>query len=89
MVNHSRSLTGCAACRARHLKCDEALPECQTCQITGLECPGYNGQIKWPVDENRSLETDVERPQDRVFRRPLYRGISLLLLPHWSLLMEV
>jgi hypothetical protein len=76
MVSHSRSLTGCAACRARHLKCDETRPNCQMCQITGIECPGYNGQIKWPVDGAKLPRVEPDSPEKRVFRRPLYQGIS-------------
>ncbi|KAF5026580.1 hypothetical protein F66182_1306 [Fusarium sp. NRRL 66182] len=33
-----RSRRGCAACRARHLKCDETSPVCQRCRENGREC---------------------------------------------------
>ncbi|KAK2737435.1 hypothetical protein FQN57_007525 [Myotisia sp. PD_48] len=33
-----RVRTGCLTCRERHLKCDEALPQCQNCQKSGREC---------------------------------------------------
>ncbi|TLD05686.1 hypothetical protein E2P81_ATG10428 [Venturia nashicola] len=40
MVNRGRS-TGCHTCKQRRVKCDEAKPECRTCQRLGLCCPGY------------------------------------------------
>ncbi|KAF4464339.1 regulatory for the arginine catabolic pathway [Fusarium albosuccineum] len=33
-----RVRTGCLTCRERHLKCDEALPDCMNCQKRGREC---------------------------------------------------
>ncbi|KAE8394403.1 hypothetical protein BDV23DRAFT_190023 [Aspergillus alliaceus] len=40
MVNHGRS-GGCVTCKARRVKCDEARPECQSCQRLSLRCGGY------------------------------------------------
>ena len=36
-----RSRTGCATCRTRKLKCDEARPQCRRCKHSGWQCPGY------------------------------------------------
>ena len=33
-----RVRTGCLTCRQRHLKCDEALPNCLNCRKSGREC---------------------------------------------------
>ncbi|KAL1836568.1 hypothetical protein VTJ49DRAFT_4908 [Mycothermus thermophilus] len=33
-----RVRTGCLTCRERHLKCDEAVPECNNCQKSNREC---------------------------------------------------
>ncbi|KAL4879341.1 hypothetical protein BJY04DRAFT_229123 [Aspergillus karnatakaensis] len=37
-----RSLTGCRTCRARHIRCDEALGSCNNCTSTGRKCDGYD-----------------------------------------------
>ncbi|KAB8207208.1 hypothetical protein BDV34DRAFT_192439 [Aspergillus parasiticus] len=41
MVNRGRS-GGCVTCKQRHVKCDEAKPECQACRRLKLRCGGYN-----------------------------------------------
>jgi Zn(2)-Cys(6) binuclear cluster domain-containing protein len=41
MVNHGRS-GGCATCRRRRVKCDEAKPECRRCEKLGVPCEGYD-----------------------------------------------
>ncbi|KAF4982062.1 hypothetical protein FZEAL_2249 [Fusarium zealandicum] len=33
-----RVRTGCLTCRERHLKCDEAIPDCMNCRKRGREC---------------------------------------------------
>ncbi|KAL9596780.1 MAG: hypothetical protein Q9219_005570 [cf. Caloplaca sp. 3 TL-2023] len=33
--------TGCITCKIRHVKCDEARPECNKCTSTGRKCDGY------------------------------------------------
>ncbi|GAB7366428.1 hypothetical protein MBLNU230_g8225t1 [Neophaeotheca triangularis] len=40
MVNRGRS-TGCLTCKQRHVKCDEAKPECRSCIRLSLRCRGY------------------------------------------------
>ncbi|GLI80183.1 hypothetical protein PoHVEF18_008534 [Penicillium ochrochloron] len=51
-VPHS---TGCALCRERHIKCDEAVPECTQCQRYGRTCPGYRRTFRFQ-DEGPSLK---------------------------------
>ncbi|KAM6516110.1 hypothetical protein FALCPG4_014292 [Fusarium falciforme] len=41
MVNRGRS-GGCVTCKERRVKCDEAKPECRSCQRLKLRCGGYN-----------------------------------------------
>ncbi|KAJ5601192.1 fungal-specific transcription factor domain-containing protein [Penicillium lagena] len=73
MTPRNRTLTGCSTCRARHLKCDETRPGCQMCRALGLLCPGYRPQLKWTQDLFQP-ESQIEENEDRVFRRPLFRG---------------
>ncbi|KAJ5267173.1 hypothetical protein N7478_009981 [Penicillium angulare] len=63
-VPHS---TGCALCRERHIKCDEAVPECSQCQRYGRTCPGYRRIFRFQ-DEGPSLarrHRPVSRRRDR------------------------
>ncbi|CAI7623113.1 unnamed protein product [Penicillium glandicola] len=62
---HTRSFTGCATCRSRHVKCDEGRPECSICQYFGLACGGYKKDIFFDFDN--SPENHGVR-----FRRPLF-----------------
>lgn len=42
--------------RIRHVKCDEAKPECQKCRSTGRRCDGYQPRPKATIsDETRDL----------------------------------
>ncbi|CEL54791.1 hypothetical protein RSOLAG1IB_07325 [Rhizoctonia solani AG-1 IB] len=36
-----RSRSGCSACRSKRKKCDETKPNCQRCENSGIQCPGY------------------------------------------------
>ncbi|EPE24511.1 Zn2/Cys6 DNA-binding protein [Glarea lozoyensis ATCC 20868] len=38
--------TGCATCRIRRVKCDEAKPFCQKCVNTGRTCDGYESPFR-------------------------------------------
>jgi len=42
-----RSRTGCATCRKRKRKCDETRPACRACTARGVECGGYNLELRW------------------------------------------
>ncbi|KAJ5129705.1 uncharacterized protein N7515_005744 [Penicillium bovifimosum] len=50
-VPHS---TGCALCRERRIKCDEAVPECSQCRRYGRACPGYRRTFRFQ-DEGPNL----------------------------------
>ncbi|KAF9771832.1 hypothetical protein IL306_010498, partial [Fusarium sp. DS 682] len=46
----TKSFSGCWTCRAKHVKCDEAKPECNRCLKAGIECEGYGVRISWASD---------------------------------------
>ncbi|KAL2698473.1 hypothetical protein AAEP93_009861 [Penicillium crustosum] len=64
-ITHTRSFTGCATCRSRHVKCDEGRPECSMCQYFGLSCGGYKKDIFFDFE-------DSSRSHGVRFRRPLF-----------------
>jgi hypothetical protein len=43
----TRSFAGCWTCRSRHVKCDEARPECSKCVKAGRDCLGYAPGVSW------------------------------------------
>ncbi|PYH31583.1 Zn(II)2Cys6 transcription factor domain-containing protein [Aspergillus neoniger CBS 115656] len=43
MVNYGPS-GGCVTCKSRRVKCDEAKPECHSCQRLNLRCGGYKSK---------------------------------------------
>ncbi|KAH6633191.1 fungal-specific transcription factor domain-containing protein [Boeremia exigua] len=43
----THNLGGCATCRRRHVKCDQARPACATCRKAKLDCGGFPSQIRW------------------------------------------
>ncbi|KAJ5550557.1 hypothetical protein N7535_001500 [Penicillium sp. DV-2018c] len=63
--------TGCALCRERHIKCDEAVPECSQCQRYGAACPGYKKTFRFQ-DEGPNLTR-----RHRSNARKKGRGISI------------
>ncbi|KAJ5524404.1 hypothetical protein N7494_011054 [Penicillium frequentans] len=59
--SRTRSFTGCATCRRRHVKCDEGHPTCSMCSSSGLSCAGYKKDVFF----------DARNPNSGVrFRRP-------------------
>ncbi|KAF2011822.1 hypothetical protein BU24DRAFT_396414 [Aaosphaeria arxii CBS 175.79] len=66
----TRSRGGCLRCKSRHIKCDEAKPECQVCTSNTIKCPGYEKKFKWSNKHERlhSLSANrgaAEAPQDQ------------------------
>ena len=43
----TRSRRGCATCKTRKKKCDEARPECRACVSRGVQCGGYDTRLIW------------------------------------------
>ncbi|KAK2750128.1 hypothetical protein FQN57_004623 [Myotisia sp. PD_48] len=48
---HHRGFTGCSTCKKRHVKCDEAIPECGNCVKRGLACDGSQRTTTFKVYE--------------------------------------
>ncbi|KAH7151759.1 C6 zinc finger domain protein [Dactylonectria estremocensis] len=53
--NITRSRNGCAVCKSKRLKCDEAKPYCSRCERLGIPCPGYQKSLKWNTKPRPSL----------------------------------
>ncbi|KAJ5598956.1 hypothetical protein N7450_000023 [Penicillium hetheringtonii] len=49
-----RATTGCIICKRRHVKCDEARPQCGPCKVGSRSC-FYNHDLTLPPDESKSL----------------------------------
>ncbi|KAK7224953.1 hypothetical protein V2G26_012956 [Clonostachys chloroleuca] len=45
----TKSRSGCVTCKAKHLKCDEAKPECFNCRGKGVKCGGYGRKLQWSM----------------------------------------
>ncbi|KAJ5590367.1 hypothetical protein N7450_004339 [Penicillium hetheringtonii] len=72
--SHTRSFTGCATCRSRHVKCDEGRPTCSMCSYFGLKCAGYK----------KDLFFDSKNPNSRIrFRRPLLTEEERIRMSQW------
>ncbi|KAK6843056.1 hypothetical protein PG995_002064 [Apiospora arundinis] len=52
---------GCATCRKRRVKCDEAKPLCQRCIKAGFECLGYGRERLWRHTSTASFPTKMLR----------------------------
>ncbi|KAJ5240226.1 hypothetical protein N7468_004845 [Penicillium chermesinum] len=73
-ASHTRSFTGCATCRSRHVKCDEGRPACAMCTSFGLPCAGYK----------KDLFFDSKNPDNRIrFRRPLFTEVERVRMSEW------
>ncbi|PKY03324.1 hypothetical protein P168DRAFT_319853 [Aspergillus campestris IBT 28561] len=66
-VPHS---TGCALCRERRIKCDQAIPDCTQCRRYGRPCPGYRKTYRFQDErpglerKHRSSSTTTSSPRD-------------------------
>ncbi|KAL4805297.1 hypothetical protein BDV18DRAFT_152673 [Aspergillus unguis] len=61
-VTRPRSRNGCITCKIRHVKCDEAKPECLQCQKSGRKCDGYDNASQ---TELRQRIAERHKPIDR------------------------
>lgn len=59
--HHAKSRHGCITCKNRHLKCDEARPECQRCVKDFGRCEGYRTPRTW------MFESAKEEPNTMVY----------------------
>ena len=75
-----RVRTGCLTCRERHLKCDEALPECQNCRKSSRACKRgvrlnfIDTQVKNPPITPPTQEWDVTFQDESREIASEYRG---------------
>ncbi|KAJ5548125.1 hypothetical protein N7513_005359 [Penicillium frequentans] len=76
-VPHS---TGCALCRERHIKCDEAVPACTQCRRYGRTCPGYRRTFRFQ-DEGPSL---ARRNRSVSRRRARGQNSAPTTTPAWT-----
>ncbi|KAJ4007599.1 hypothetical protein NW752_010265 [Fusarium irregulare] len=51
-----RSRSGCLTCRNKHLKCDEAKPDCNVCISRGVQCGGYQRGLRWSTKHEKTAE---------------------------------
>ncbi|KAF2795083.1 hypothetical protein K505DRAFT_348869 [Melanomma pulvis-pyrius CBS 109.77] len=72
----SRSFGGCATCRSRHTKCDEARPACFMCAAAGVRCGGYEKNIFFDFDGPPGASTIR-------FRRPLLTEGERKCMSEW------
>ncbi|KAJ5088281.1 hypothetical protein N7456_011897 [Penicillium angulare] len=63
--------TGCATCKIRKVKCDEARPKCHRCVSTGRICPGYE-QASSPPSQIKSYNIPFKVPGSRTDRELLH-----------------
>ncbi|KAL4864931.1 hypothetical protein BDV12DRAFT_211330 [Aspergillus spectabilis] len=75
----THSFGGCKPCRTRHLKCDQTAPQCNRCQISGLECD-YSPALRWVVATGPEVYENLPQftgpTEERTARRYLYSKYS-------------
>ncbi|EGU72057.1 hypothetical protein FOXB_17433 [Fusarium oxysporum f. sp. conglutinans Fo5176] len=57
-----RSRSGCANCKAKHVKCDEAKPNCKACLSRGDTCSGYLKVFRWSNKHEKLPKGDWMQP---------------------------
>ena len=66
---HTKSRTGCQACKQRHVRCDEQQPQCISCDKRGITCiypsASHESLVTWDLPNQKDLhpqahETDVK-----------------------------
>ncbi|KAE8422827.1 putative Zn(II)2Cys6 transcription factor [Aspergillus pseudocaelatus] len=90
---HKKSRTGCAACRARRIKCDETHPECANCQRAGIICHYATPRIFCASsalpDHREQTLSSVSSPQsqDKQGRNDArFDTLDLRLMHHYTLM---
>lgn len=69
-----KSRNGCATCKARRRKCDEAKPSCRQCVRRSVTCDGYTKDLRWK--EFQKPEHTTTSSHDETPRRPICPPIS-------------
>lgn len=67
-------VVGCATCKARRRKCDEAKPSCRQCVRRSVICDGYTKDLRWK--EFRKPEHATASSHGETPRRPICPPIS-------------
>ncbi|EGO54860.1 hypothetical protein NEUTE1DRAFT_132226 [Neurospora tetrasperma FGSC 2508] len=70
---HRKSRTGCTACKARKIKCDEHHPSCINCISHGLQCPFLSMKANLPPRTRprpQSSQTPSPITQSQQFQSP-------------------
>lgn len=57
--------TGCATCRRRKIRCDEARPVCNRCATHGVPCPGYRSEKAGGIEFKDQTDLTVQRANDQ------------------------
>ncbi|EHY57262.1 hypothetical protein ABEF92_005952 [Exophiala dermatitidis] len=63
-IKHTKTFSGCWTCRDRHVKCDEARPDCTRCLKGGFECQGYGIRLVWVDSNTQEREQNIRRAID-------------------------
>ncbi|KAI0972452.1 fungal-specific transcription factor domain-containing protein [Xylaria arbuscula] len=74
-----KSRQGCWTCKARKVKCDRGLPNCQRCATTQRECEGYGLRLSWPKDNDRRRAIRATVPTTGSQTRTQYQGDNSLI----------
>lgn len=52
----NKTFTACWTCRARSVRCDQAMPHCEQCKRRGVVCEGYRIRLVWVDKDTGSYE---------------------------------
>ena len=80
MAADKRTRTGCATCRKRRVKCDEAKPICNRCRTANYTCEGYAAPRRagTPPSPSSSVDTKavitIHSPRSSRRSSPLSHG---------------
>ncbi|KAL1965941.1 hypothetical protein VTN77DRAFT_5074 [Rasamsonia byssochlamydoides] len=80
MRGGKKSRNGCATCKSKRLKCDEAKPACGRCTRLGVKCPGYVQSLRW-VTRHEVLERVIKETQSQSSNSPKNQNESSLEEP--------
>ncbi|KAI1308374.1 fungal-specific transcription factor domain-containing protein [Xylaria venustula] len=74
-----KSRQGCWTCKARKIKCDRGLPNCERCASAQRECEGYGIRLSWPKenDRRRAIRANLPTTSDQTKTR-YWGGNSLI-----------
>lgn len=62
--------SGCATCRKRKIRCDEARPGCKRCATHGVPCPGYRTDKPGGIEFKDQTKITVKKANQQYDRKP-------------------